>query len=133
MARRRVYRDGMPSPRPSSPVARLSHETELQLAWAERFAERHADLAARCRDGVPAVDDVVALLDTAVAGLRAQAELLSRQADVAVAMHDELHDLRLAIREVLVAGMPALAAARRTVQVDEGNDILAAPRVLTVA
>jgi hypothetical protein len=107
----------MPRPRPSSSVERLAHETELQLAWAEQFAALHAGLAARCEEAAPEVDDVVALLDAAVAGLRAQAELLSRQADVAVTMHDELQDLRLAVREVLVAGLPAITAARRPADV----------------
>lgn len=118
---------------PSPAVERLSRETERQLAWAEQFAARHAALAERCREESPPVDDVVALLDAAVAGLRAQAELLSRQADVAFAMNEELHDLRLAIREVVVAGAPALAAIRRPEQLEHDRAVVAAPRVLTVA
>lgn len=123
----------MPCSSPSPAVERLSRETELQLAWAEQFAARHAELASRCSVGSPPVDDVVALLDAAVAGLRAQAELLSHQADVAVAMNDELHDLRLAIREVVVAGAPALAAIRRPAQIEDERAVPAAARVLSVA
>jgi hypothetical protein len=123
----------MPRSRPSASVERLAQETERQLAWVERFAALHAGLAARCEGATPEVDDVVALLDAAVAGLRAQAELLSRQADVTVAMHDELQDLRLAVREVLVAGLPAIAGARRSGHADADTVVLPDPRALSFA
>lgn len=104
-----LYGDAMATGQPRPSVTLLRRETDTLDAWAERFAARYGLLTARCGD--PGTDipweEVAGLVDDAVAGLRQQAQLLDRYAQLTEEVVVELRDLRLAVREVLAAGIAA--------------------------
>lgn len=87
-------------------LARLAEASDAQVAWAERFAARHRALAGRLAGATPVgAEEVVGLLDEAVAGLARQASLLAVQGDLACGAQRELDGLRAALRELVAAGL----------------------------